>query len=246
LPYALGGSPHDVHQGYEAELRAWKQQQATQKEYERAYARYQADLIADEYVELQIVRLENRIQVRAQRFSKEGELLHSVRTMMARLDEAPEVLDRLALALHEGTSYEETATIDNLTSEETGTPVKRDANFIGGVKTGFVFPYSPIQRFDGFATLGFDARIESQSYFIEFGAGFGMPFFVSDTFVDDDRWQSGGLYSEIGFNGYLTETDISPYIGVGVSPRIWFTVSRTPRRPSLRRAGRSGMRPGCS
>lgn len=196
--------------------------------------------VADETIELSFVRLESRVQVQATRSGPSGETLHTVRATMESLDDAPEILDRVALALHRGVAFERTATYDPAQAKEAAParkePVRppdpppkapkkeiRDSEFVSGFKLGFVFPYSPRQAFDGYVSAGYNGRIEVRSFFFELGAGLGLPLLTSDANRRPERWQMGGLYTEVSFNGYLTRTDVSPYLGVGISPRLWFT-----------------------
>ncbi len=174
----------------------------------------------EERIELSFVALAARVQVRALRYNAQGKLVHSVRTMLAGLDEAPEVLGRMAEALYALKSYEETATLDNITSEERRPPRRRNTEFLGGIRTSITIPYAPNQKLDGFGTFGFDGRLEADQYFVEFGAGGAIPVFTND---DSTTWNMGGVYADLGFSAYLMKTAIAPYGGLGMQPRIWIT-----------------------
>ena len=138
--------------------------------------------------------------------------------MLASMDEAPEVLARVAEALYALKSYEETATLDNITSEEQRAPKHRSTEFVGGIRSSITIPYAPNQRIDGFGSFGFDGRLEADQYFVEFGAGASVPVFGNSR---EDTWDMGGVYADLGFNAYLTRTPISPYLGLGMQPRLW-------------------------
>jgi hypothetical protein len=58
--------------------------------------------------------------------------------------------------------------------------------------------------------------LESDSFFLEFGAGFTVP---SSGVSEADR-SIGGVFAEFGADYYLTHSSVSPYIGGGVMPRL--------------------------
>src|SRR5690606_15838981 len=64
----------------------------------------------------------------------------------------------------------------------------------------------------------FDARLEAKSYFLEFGAGVLLP--SSSAYESEEQLAYGGVVGEIGASYYLMHTDVSPYVGAGVMPRV--------------------------
>ncbi|MBI5549418.1 MAG: hypothetical protein HY901_36490, partial [Deltaproteobacteria bacterium] len=141
-----------------------------------------------------------------------GEQLYSAQMTALSMDDMPEVANRLARALAQKTTVEEAMTLDNITRKDAA-PVNRTfSEKIIGVRTGFTMP---AQDFEPSLALGFDARLEGQNYFLEFGVGAFIP-----TDSSDKRSGLGGLYADLGGAYYLTHTSISPYVGAGILPRL--------------------------
>jgi hypothetical protein len=64
--------------------------------------------------------------------------------------------------------------------------------------------------------LAFNGRLEGNEYFLEFGGGFMIPAESEEL----DHRGYGGIFAEFGASYYLTHSEVSPYIGAGVMPRI--------------------------
>jgi len=170
---------------------------------------------ANEYVVLSFVGLGDGIQIRASRHQANGQVIHSVKTFSANMNDASQVIDRVAEALHKRTTFEETRKLGNATKTE-GKPTER----IFGVKTAAFLPWSPNTSYQPFMTLGFDGRIEMESFFIEMGAGFVFPLANNYPSAADPRYAIGGIYGEFGASAYLTDTEVAPYLGGGILPRV--------------------------
>lgn len=175
---------------------------------------------ANEYVVLSFVGLGDSIQIRASRHQADGKVIHSVKTTAANMNDASGVIDRVAEALHKRESYEATRKAGNATKAETQATEK-----IMGIKTAAFYVWSPSSEYQPLMTVGFDGRIEMQSFFIEVGAGFAFPL-ASESLNGggNPRYAAGGVYGEFGASAYLTETEVAPYLGGGVMPRIiWYS-----------------------
>jgi hypothetical protein len=173
------------------------------------------DLGAQQYVTLRATRLSARIILTAALHSADGKELHRVRMTAASLDDIEPTAQRMAKALHDRTSTDETQTIDNVTEREGQKKNRTFSEKVMGIKTSIEYPmnggdYQTVMNF------GFDGRLEGESYFLEIGAGFALP---SSGVSENDR-TFGGLYTEFGADYYLTHTNVSPYLGGGVMPRL--------------------------
>lgn len=63
--------------------------------------------------------------------------------------------------------------------------------------------------------VAFDARLEQSDYFIEAAVG----FFLSNR--TGNREGLSGMLAQIGASYYLSHTNVSPYLGAGLSPRFF-------------------------
>lgn len=173
------------------------------------------DLGAQQYIMVRATRLSSRIILTAALYSADGKELHRVRMTAASLDDIEPVAQRMARALHDRTSTDETQTIDNVTEREGQKKNRTFSEKVIGVKTSIEYPmnggnYPPALNF------GFDTRLEGDSFFLEVGAG----FLVSSSGGSDTDRSFGGIFTEFGADYYLTHTSVSPYIGAGVMPRL--------------------------
>ncbi|HTM45048.1 MAG TPA: hypothetical protein VL137_08850, partial [Polyangiaceae bacterium] len=173
------------------------------------------DLGGKQFITLRATRLSERIVLTAALYSADGQEIHRVRMTAASLDDIEPVTARMAKALHDGTNTDESITIDTVTERE---GQKRNRTFsekVMGVKTS-VTGIIARGSYEPMVAVEFDGRLEAQSYFLEFGAGFQLPTGGSGS---SDR-QVGGVLAEIGASYYLTHTSVSPYVGGGVMPRL--------------------------
>lgn len=86
-----------------------------------------------------------------------------------------------------------------------------------GPKMGVFGAWAEGYSFAPFMTLGFDAKIEQDGYFVEVGGGAAIPAGNRD----GGTVAMGGAYVEMGAAAYLTGGDVGPYLGGGILPRIW-------------------------
>jgi hypothetical protein len=87
-----------------------------------------------------------------------------------------------------------------------------------GVKLGLIQPVASGRAFLPAASLAFDVRFRPRDYFLELGAGFAL---ASDTNSQSSRATVEGLWAELGASVYLSSGSIAPYVGAGISPRLW-------------------------
>ncbi len=189
---------------------------------------------ADEYVVIYATGLDQKVKLRATRYKLDGTVIHSAQVDAASLDEMDAVTERLARALWVNASpkpmrAEQPVAREPVVREpvvrETYTREERRPSDRGGflekvvgIKTAFFVPYATETNLAPLLGVGFDARLEAESYFVELGAGALIP---SETY--DDDYMYGGIYSEFGVSYYLTSSEVSPYIGAGVTPRLIFS-----------------------
>lgn len=170
---------------------------------------------ASEYVVLSFVGLGKNIQIRASRHqTADGQVVHSVKTTASSVEEASKVMDRIAQALHEKKTFEDTQKIGNTTTEESS-----GIENVVGIRAGGFFVWGDDVDYQPYLSFGFNGKLELDFYFIEYGAGFSVPLSQSTSSALD----VGGIYTELGASFYLTQTEIAPYLGGGLMPRIWFT-----------------------
>jgi len=169
-----------------------------------------------EYIHVEAVRLTSRITLHASLRNKHGTDLFQVRVTALSLDDMEVVSERVAAALWRRTPIENTRSIDNITGKEGRAPNRLFLEKIFGARFAMVLPVA--NHLDPQATMliGFDARLEQHDYFFELGAGLLVPNEV------DHKRSISGLVGQLGGSYYLSHTSISPYVGAGLSPRIFF------------------------
>lgn len=171
---------------------------------------------ASEYLFITAVRLKQRIVVTATLYSADGKMLHTAKMTADSLDDIEPAAERIAMALVGRKSTKQTRTLDTITHSEGRKPNRTWVEKVMGLKAGLTYPLGYGESIAPMMSVGFDGRLESRHYFIEFGVGFTVPA-VRDRERD---LAYGGLYSELGFNYYLTDSNFSPYVGGGVLPRL--------------------------
>src|SRR5690606_35638913 len=143
-----------------------------------------------------------------------GTMVHQVQARAKGLDDVRMVSRRMSLALHSRTSLGDTQTVHTVTATESEVGHRVGTRKHLGVKTQFVMPFSSLPD-SSLLGLSFNGRIEMAPLVIEFGAGFLIP----STF---DSAPLSGLTLDLGANYYLSDTSVTPYLGVGISPRVRF------------------------
>ncbi|MFZ5438975.1 MAG: hypothetical protein ACOZQL_03145 [Myxococcota bacterium] len=184
-----------------------------------------AALPPGERVELQLIGLDGarqrRVLVRAQRKTADGRVEHEAMLEALSLEDAPTVCERLAVALVNKQSVEDTQTRKNVTAAEAMANRRRrvGSNKSFGVKTGFTGAVAQDVVVAPMGSLLFDARIEGERFFTQLGAGFLIPA------VTGGATGYGGLTLDMGAGYYLVDGDFAPYLGLGVQPRLVFSGS---------------------
>jgi hypothetical protein len=169
-----------------------------------------------EYVHVEAVRLDTRIALYAELRDTYGRSLYVVRDTAFSLDDMELVAQRMAAALAArpggyGGRRRERPAIPRTPTEK-----------LFGVRLALVMPQA--RRLETQASLlgQFDVRLERRHYFVELAAGFWLP---SET---NARQGLGGFVGQVGASYYLAQGSVSPYIGLGVSPRIFAGEYRGP------------------
>jgi hypothetical protein len=108
----------------------------------------------------------------------------------------------------------ETRTLDNVTSTEGLQPKRVATARVPGFKGSFVYPIGWKERIQPMMGVGFDLRLEGERHFLEIAVGFSVPAGTGSTKA------YGGLWSEFGASFYLMHEATSPYLGIGVMPRL--------------------------
>jgi hypothetical protein len=175
---------------------------------------------AFEYVELRAIQLAARVSVAGIRYAKDGGELFRAETAAANLDDMDMAMARLARALAwrqpiPGSPIAGTGAPSSVPIPASETKAYPNAS---GIKTGLIFPMASGRSISPMMSLQFDGRVGTRDYFIEYGAGAAVP---TDTQSNSNTIQMGGVFAEIGGSVYLSDGNVAPYVGGGVSPRIW-------------------------
>lgn len=180
-----------------------------------AYAERARALGGTEYLVVRAVRLDERVRVRVSRHKADGTVISSESMTAVSLDDMEPVAERLSVALAKGTTAEEARTHRNVTGRETQAKNRMFNEKVIGVKAQLDMPFASGIKIAPPVGLGVNFKLESDSYFLEFGGGFLIP-----TPTDSDQATFGGLSTELGASYYLTDDEVSLYVGAGAMPRI--------------------------
>jgi hypothetical protein len=165
----------------------------------------------DEYISVQAVRLSRHVSLLVTLHNKYGSELYRMRTTALSLDDMEVVSERIAAALLRRTDMKYTRNIDNITGKEAHGGNRLFLEKIFGVRTAVMLPLAQHLHSDAALSLMFDGRLETDDYFLEFGAGFLLP-------SHEQSADLAALMLQFGASYYLTHSSVSPYIGAGVSP----------------------------
>jgi hypothetical protein len=174
---------------------------------------------ANEYVVIYAVGLGEKVKLHATRYALDGTVIHTVDMDAASLDDVDVVTERMAQALWREVTPRETRTPQTVTAQEGKAPNRAFLEKVVGIKTSYVQGFASEVELAPMLGIGFDDRLEAESYFIEFGVGILIP--MQSYAVSKSSY--GGLYSEFGASFYLSGGDVSPYLGAGIVPRFMFT-----------------------
>jgi len=174
-----------------------------------------------EYIELRALQLGTRVTVAGIRRGKDGAELFRAETAASSLDEMEIAVARLARSLAWRQPMLEAP---RLPGPPVAVPVAERAQPSGqypkafGMKTSLIFPYASGRSFAPLMAAQFDGRIGSRDSFVEFGVGAAVP---SNSSSGSNTIEMGGVFVELGGSFYLSDGPIAPYLGAGISPRIW-------------------------
>ena len=169
-----------------------------------------------QYIHVEAVRLTTRIALHVRLHNIHGSVLYEVRDTALSLDDMPVLSERIAAALLRRTPVEYTRGIDNVTGREARGQNRLFLEKIFGARFALVAPFAKHLERQASLLFQFDARLEQRDYFLELGAGFWLPS------ATNSPEAIAGFVAHIGGSYYLTHTSVSPYIGIGVSPRVFF------------------------
>jgi len=179
-----------------------------------------------EYIELRALQLGTRVTVAGIRRTKDGTELFRAETAASSLDEMELAVARLArsLAWRQPIPVAPMLTAPKVQSPEVVAPIPESPQPSGqypkafGMKTSLIFPFSSGRTYAPLMAAQFDGRMGSRDSFIEFGVGAAIPASSAD---GSNNIQMGGVFVELGGSVYLSDGPIAPYLGAGLSPRIW-------------------------
>lgn len=197
---------------------------------------------ASEYVSLSMSRTPEGILVRAARYEVSGDVLSVAKVVVPPGTDGATAMSQLARALVDEKTVAGAPAGSPRVQEPKVRPAKEeeedeDEGEEPAVATPSPGPSSEVKRYetvlgpkmgvfgawaDGYSfapmmTLGFDAKIEQDGYFIEVGGGATIP--AANT--NGAAISMGGAYVEMGAAAYLGGGDVGPYVGGGILPRIW-------------------------
>jgi hypothetical protein len=171
----------------------------------------------NEYVTMNAVALQSRILIEAILYDNTGKEVYRTQMTSASLDDIQEACDRMAGALINRATTEETMNLDNVTEREGQEKNRLFVEKVKGVKTHVIYPIAS-EKLEAMVAVGFDMRMEGKNYFLEFGAA---PFFPTSGLDMTGNNKYGGAYLELGGSYYFrNDKFISPYVGGGISPRF--------------------------
>jgi hypothetical protein len=176
-----------------------------------------AQLGVAEYVRVEAVRLNTRIALVVSLRNRHGSSLFELRTTATSLDDMEVVSERIAASLARRTPLQHTRTIGTVIGREAQAPNRLFLEKIFGARVAGTYILARHLEKRAALSLMFDGRLETADYFLEFGAG----FLISSP-SNQDSASLGALLMQLGGSYYLGHGSVSPYVGIGVSPRIAF------------------------
>jgi hypothetical protein len=170
------------------------------------------------YVTGELSRLGARMFVNVEEHEASGRTVWTEHATAATPEDLETVLPRVAVALVRKQSYAETRTHETVTLRESEPPVRLRPDKIIGFRAGVVLPYVGGDDTAPSIEAGFDMRFERGRYFLGWATGLTLP--TGDEF--DDQAQVGLAFLEMHGAYYLADSEIGPYLGGGLQPRIVF------------------------
>jgi hypothetical protein len=156
--------------------------------------------------------------VTAIRKDSTGRTIHKVELTLLTYGDIEETCDRFANALYRKVSIDEARSLANVTRREGMGNNKLFSEKIHGIKVGGYYPYIIDDHMSTFTSIGYNLRMESSKFFIEFGANGRFP----SALFDDTKRSYGGLGLEVGGSYIFTDGIFGVYAGGGVIPHFNF------------------------
>ncbi len=156
--------------------------------------------------------------VTALRKDRSGKLIHKAELTLVTYGDIEEACDRFATALFQRISVEETRSLTNITRREGMGNNKLFTEKLSGIKAGAYYPYILDGTIVPFTSIGYNMRMESRKFFVEFGVNGRFP----SAMFNDTKRQYGGIGLEVGGSYLFTEGVIGLYGGGGVLPHLNF------------------------
>ena len=185
-----------------------------------------------EYIVITAITVNQKIILDAVLYDRQGNNILKAENSALSIDELPNACTHLAtsLASKSNATKPEKAEIQDKDEEQ-----ERQEDFfqekIIGFKTGIIQPYHKDTSFEAHITVGFNMKIESKKFFIEFGAGPLLPSIYEELENNSDLVY-GGVNLEFGTCFYLSNNPAaSVYLGGGLNPRILLYPSQTVINP---------------
>lgn len=168
---------------------------------------------AAQYLDASLVALGSRYQLEITWRAADGTFLTSKAMVAKTEDDLNTVIPRIVEALVTSKKVDETRTLDNASLAETDNLPNRfrlEKNF--GPAVGMLVGFDEVETGP---VAGFNARLEVTNLLIDLVAMFGFPS-VKDEWGDSNVGFI--LEANVGLGGYLTHTQVSPYLlgGFGV------------------------------
>jgi hypothetical protein len=156
--------------------------------------------------------------VTALRKDRSGNLIYKAELTLVTYGDIEEASDRFARALFHRISVEDARTQANITRREGMGNNKLFADKISGIKIGGYYPVVMDGNIVGFTSIGYNMRMESRKFFVEFGVNGRFP----SAMFDDTKRQYGGIALEAGGSYLFTDGLVGVYAGGGVIPHLNF------------------------
>jgi hypothetical protein len=143
-----------------------------------------------------------------------GEKMYRTEMTLLTYGDIEESAERIALSLFKQLPVKETRSLTNITRREGMGHNKLFVEKLTGIRLGMAYPAAGDVDISPFVTVSFDMRLESEKFFLEFGAGGRIP---NQAFNSDKR-SYGGVSMEVGAAYFLTHSEIGVYVGGGINP----------------------------
>lgn len=198
------------------------------------YIAASAQLGVKEYLRMSAVGAGRRVVITAGRYAADGRSIMQVRQTAESIEDVTIAADSVARALYSGVQ-QPVAAMAMSQPAQAMPPLKvpnakKKSEVLYGLKTGVHLPFAKGAAYFPAISLQFDGRLQLPHLFLEFGAGFLVPTSLEDDYDDcygegcseikTNRGHIGGITTELGASYYLTDSNVSPYVGGGIIPRV--------------------------